>query len=688
MVQARFGLRRTRARDSFASVAPWSVHPAGRTPRSHRTMRLLRLSIPGAAALAACVLAGCRGSLELAPNDAHEVLAHHTIDAPDPGQRGPYDVLTLYYGSGTDRQRPEYRDSVAIRTSSVDASKLVSLGDAASSRNRYWGFTPKAFPLNARVWYPDGAGPFPLVLVVHGNHNMKDFSDPGYDYLGNLLASRGFILASVDQNFLNGSIRNENDARGWMLLQHLQLWRTFNDSAGGVFHRKVDMDRIALIGHSRGGEAVGHAAAFNRLAHYPDDANVTFDFDFGIRALVAIAPVDGQYKPADRYVPVSNVSYLVFHGSHDGDVTNFAGLRQYQRVALGPGDFKSAVYVYRANHGQWNTVWGAHDSGPRSGRILDLRGLLPAREQRRFAEVFVSAFLEATLRDDDRYLPLFRDHRVAGQWLPPTMYVTRFEEDTFRPVARFDDDIDVTTGSVPGVTLRADSMATWKEGGLQMRSANSAAEGSTMQNYAVTLGWNNRIAGEDTTRTGPPAHYVVTLPDSLTAAWSLDDDATLQFLLMPTKAMPSPRADPDTAAADSSRQERDGARGRGTPARDRARGSNDDDLPPVDLTVEIVDASGASARVTLSDYGAVRRPLPIRVYRRGDWEERFASDSEVVLQTYVLPLADFSGVDPRSLREVRFVFDRATAGTVVIDDIGFGTPRAAFLRALIAGEDP
>src|SRR5690606_6547583 len=349
------------------------------------------------------------------------------------------------------------------------------------------------------------------------------------------------------------------------------------------FYRKVDMDRIALIGHSRGGEAVGHAAAFNRLAHYPDDATVTFDFGFGIRSLIAIAPVDGQYKPADRFVPVSDVSYLVFHGSHDGDVTNFAGLRQYQRVALGPDDFKSAVYVYRANHGQWNTVWGAHDSGPRSGRILDLRGLLPAEEQRRFAEVFVSAFLEATLRDDDRYLPLFRDHRVAGQWLPPTMYVTRFEEDTFRPVARFDDDIDVTTGSVPGVTLRADSMATWKEGGLQMRSANSAAEGSTMQNYAVTLGWNNRIAGDDTTRTGPPAQYVVTLPDTLTAAWSLDDDATLQFLLMPTKTMPSPRADPDTPAADSSRLARDGARGRGTPARDRARGSNDDELPAVDL---------------------------------------------------------------------------------------------------------
>ena len=46
-------------------------------------------------------------------------------------------------------------------------------------------------PVNGRVWYPHGGGPYPLVLIVHGNHNMKDYSDPGYAYLGTLLASRG-----------------------------------------------------------------------------------------------------------------------------------------------------------------------------------------------------------------------------------------------------------------------------------------------------------------------------------------------------------------------------------------------------------------------------------------------------------------------------------------------------------------
>ena len=117
---------------------------------------------------------------------------------------------------------------------------------------------------------------------------------------------------------------------------------------------------------------VGHAAAFNRLPYFPDDAKVKLGFGFGIKSLIAIAPVDGQYKPADQFVPIENVNYLVFHGSHDGDVSAFSGLRQYQRVRFTDGKpwFKSAVYVYRANHGQWNTVWGAHDNGPRSARRL------------------------------------------------------------------------------------------------------------------------------------------------------------------------------------------------------------------------------------------------------------------------------------------------------------------------------
>ena len=178
-------------------------------------------------AFAVAAAFGCYGSLNLTPSDHATVLSEQRLDASHPARPGPYSVLRLYYGSGTDKNRPEYRDSVSIVTESVDASKLVDLGTSADERNGYWGFTPKEFPINGRVWYPDGDGPFPLVLIVHGNHNMKDFSDPGYGYLGELMASRGFVFASVDQNFINGGIRNENDGRGWFLLKHIDAFKEF-----------------------------------------------------------------------------------------------------------------------------------------------------------------------------------------------------------------------------------------------------------------------------------------------------------------------------------------------------------------------------------------------------------------------------------------------------------------------------
>ena len=146
---------------------------------------------------------------------------------------------------------------MTIKTKTVDASPFVSMEPVSEGARKDWGFGLKKSPINGRVWYPEGDGPFPLVLIVHGNHDPLDYSDPGYGYLGELLASRGFILVSVDENFINGGLRGESDGRAWLLLKHLEEWKRWNDSAGGPFYHKVDMNNIALMGHSRGGEAVG-----------------------------------------------------------------------------------------------------------------------------------------------------------------------------------------------------------------------------------------------------------------------------------------------------------------------------------------------------------------------------------------------------------------------------------------------
>ncbi|MEO5567295.1 MAG: MFS transporter [Gemmatimonadaceae bacterium] len=624
--------------------------------------RILRCTT-AAASLAAA--GACTQALKLSRDDSPAVLANQAIVATNPGLPGSFKVKSMYYGSGNDKRRAEYRDSVTLKTTAVDGSAFVTIeGPAAKQREKDWGITPKKLPLNGRVWYPEGDGPFPLVLIVHGNHTPTDYSDPGYKYLGEQLASHGFIMVSVDENFING-LSGENDGRGWLLLKHLERWKKWNDSTGSPFHAKVDMSRIALMGHSRGGEAVAHAATFNRLGHYPDDAKVKMHFNFSIRSIIAIAPVDGQYRPASVFEPLENVNYLVIHGSHDGDVSSFDGLRQFQRTKFTDGNawFKSAWYVYRANHGQWNSVWQNKDNGPRSARNLDLRGLIPMADQMQFGRVVITAFLQSTLKDRQEYLPMFRDHRVAGEWLPKTMYITRFQSSGYKPVAQFDEDIDVTTGSVAGVRLEGDSLGTLKESGLTLRPATTP-----LNTNAVWLGWNNKVAGPDTTKRGRPATYTITMSDSLVRAWKVDDRAAICFSVAPQDAKPGPRPLPrDTAKKDSTSKT-------STPKTPKAPKAVPDSFP-VDFTVQVTDAAGVTASVSVRNYGVPRRPLEVRILRRANQEQlRFANKYEIVLQSYVIPMADLVAVapalDPTKLRSVRFVFDRAIWGTILLDDVG------------------
>ncbi|MBT5220757.1 MAG: hypothetical protein HOM16_14945, partial [Woeseia sp.] len=152
------------------------------------------------------------------------------IAAPDPSLPGSFGVTELSYGAGENLRRPKFGSGRDIESRIVDASPLLPewKGFKQRMRETYWGFGLDAAPLNGLLWMPEGKGPFPLALIVHGNHGMEDFSDPGYAYLGELLASRGIIAVSVDQNYINATWSGdfqgkEMPARAWLLLEHLRL---------------------------------------------------------------------------------------------------------------------------------------------------------------------------------------------------------------------------------------------------------------------------------------------------------------------------------------------------------------------------------------------------------------------------------------------------------------------------------
>ncbi|HEY2068934.1 MAG TPA: hypothetical protein VGG48_05220 [Rhizomicrobium sp.] len=600
----------------------------------------------GAVALALCLygMLAPPPALNRALADYH--LKGNTLALPDPGKPGPYKVTIFTYGSGQDPHRSEYARGVRFVTQSVDGAKLDTqwTGFGGWLRTRYWGFDAHHMPRNGRVWMPQGAGPFPLVLIVHGNHEMEKFSDPGYAYLGKLLASQGFIVVSVDENFLNFSLAeyadpfhlrmgDENKARAWLLLEHLSLWRAWAADAANPLHGKVDMDRIALIGHSRGGEAVSTANAFNMLGAFPDDATVKFDFRFHIRAIAAIAPVDGQYQPRNRPTPMRDQNYFVIQGNMDGDLTSFMGSAQYERATISPGSdaFKASLYVRGANHGQFNTDWGRNDFALPYKFLLDERTIMPGDAQRRIASVYLSAFLQDTLQGRHAYRPLFEDARNGAAWLPDDYLVNNYADGKTQWLATYEEDLDPATGTRSGTTISGPGLTVWREDYPDLKF-------SPLDTHLALLAWDDRIHKT-------PAQYVIDFGDAppvTTVTTSLVFSAS--------------QVDMDTLPA-------------GFKTKGPRRNSPDAALS---WSIVLVDRAGQEAHVPLANDQELYPQLQGETHRAGAID--FYPLSELVLRRFRFPLVFFAIVNPKldlaNLKQVRFVFDRTSRGAIALDDVG------------------
>ncbi|TVR64722.1 MAG: hypothetical protein EA426_00405 [Spirochaetaceae bacterium] len=396
---------------------------------------------------------------------------------PDPGKAGPYSALNYLYAGAHNPRRPDYRaSSVAVRTATVDLSAFFTDRPVRLVDNlirpaqyhdriaeRYWGFDASTIPMNATVWYPDGPGPFPVVVAVHGNHDPYKNSEFGYDYLGEHLASHGMIFASIDQNFLNGiTDGRENDARAALMLHHLhELVRQGRDSSTPLYGL-VDESRLALMGHSRGGEAAVNAAIFNELGILPDNAAVRFGPRLSIRSVIAFAPIEGQYRPAQRALMAESADFLYLHGSADGDVDVDFASRFLNRPGLSENNFRSGFWVYGANHAYYNSDWvdGVNEFP------VPAEFRLTPEEQQRLTRAVVNAFLHVSFEIEPRYRVFLEDWRTGRDWLPTTVYATRYRDGRDTTLADFSEDADPRTATAPGWQISARDFALWREGKL------------------------------------------------------------------------------------------------------------------------------------------------------------------------------------------------------------------------------
>ena len=248
---------------------------------------------------------------------------------------GEYEVSVLDYG-------PEE----TLASQPVNLSSYMFRGDSMTAMyvDAYMDFELDEVPVRGRIWYPTDRQSSPVLFIAHGNHEITTPSYQGYAYLGEYLASHGYVVVSVDQNACN-MLSNENDARAVFLLEHIKFILSCNEKKGNLLYRKIDPENIAVAGHSRGGEMAATAYLFNHYDHYPENAVISFDYHYPIKSLIAIAPTVNQYKPADHSVKIEDVNYLLLHGAADRDVTNFMGMSQYENISFtGNGRYlKSAL---------------------------------------------------------------------------------------------------------------------------------------------------------------------------------------------------------------------------------------------------------------------------------------------------------------------------------------------------------
>ena len=327
------------------------------------------------------------------------------------------------YSVGEDRHREEYKEPDII-SYTIDASEVMEEDFNQSKlkwRKNYWGFDKDEIPVNGRLWVPEKEGKYPIVSIIHGNHSMQEYSDDGYNYLGEYLSSHGYIFNSVDQNFLNGSWEGdfrgkEMTTRSWHFLENLSYLKKLNNDSLSILYNKIDFNKIIIMGHSRGGEAVNLASRFNELSTFPDNGNVKFDYNFNIIGIVTIAPTDYRY---DRNYKLENINYLSIQGSMDSDEESFFGIRQSNRISNSNDSLINVnVLIEGANHSQFNTSWGSDDSGFPSKFLINNKDIIPDWLQRKILKFYVFNFIEYITGNNinaDKNIKESNEYRVSDR---------------------------------------------------------------------------------------------------------------------------------------------------------------------------------------------------------------------------------------------------------------------------------
>jgi predicted dienelactone hydrolase len=207
-----------------------------------------------------------------------------------------------------------------------------------------------------KIYYPDGPGPFPVIVFSHGAFGSKD----GYSGFGSYWASYGYVSIhpshadSMKDSHYRGTLRG--------VLADTSLWQSrprdisfVLDSLDDIERRvpqlkgKLDRDRIGVGGHSYGAytaEAVGGATIT-----LPGSASPVSFADSRVKAVVVMSP-QGEGEMGLTKTSWDNIRrpMLCMYGSRDfGTQRRTPTWRSQPFYASPPGD-KYDMEIQGATH--------------------------------------------------------------------------------------------------------------------------------------------------------------------------------------------------------------------------------------------------------------------------------------------------------------------------------------------------
>lgn len=335
--------------------------PTSHSRRSRRRLALLPL-VAALAVPTAVATGGATATAAIAPAQVSGLGAlsdRVDLDSlPDPMDRGGYTPVTV--------------QETSLGLAALQEPDSSGGAPAAGSR-------AEAVELQVRgaLYYPeDRVEPSPLILLVHGNHGSCDAgtnndtatcdtykrNEAGYAYLGENLATWGYTTFSLSQDQM--MLRQDNPKgkgmhqRRKLITAALDALSAANEpgglpvdadtTIGDTLAGRLDMTRIGMMGHSRGGDAVTSFIDYNRIR--------TDGPRYPLRGVISLAPVDYERK-APYGTP-----YMSILPWCDGDVSNLQGARFYERSQYVNGDdpFPRVLSSQQgAIHNWYNTVWFA-----------------------------------------------------------------------------------------------------------------------------------------------------------------------------------------------------------------------------------------------------------------------------------------------------------------------------------------